>query len=414
MKKRIMSILCVGFAALSLSACSGAKVEPSNVPNPTSNVAPTTSNVTSSSTTSNVEPSKSTTTVTSTTIKYNVKFNSNGGTSVTSQKVDQGGVVTKPNNPTRTGYEFLDWYINDTLETKYDFDAVVNSDLTLYAKWAINTYKVSFDSKGGTEVDEQTVEYKATVTKPEDPTKEGYTFAGWYTSSYYSTEYDFTKNVTKDLTLYAKWTEIPKTVSYEVGTPSIYIWTNSISARWMKVSIPVTNTGTADLYLDSASIDIESKSGQLLQTKSLIDGYPEYIKPGETGYFYVETQAKFTDDDVNVIPHVEVEKATNDVIRYDISDVSIQEYLLSGASYGIEVIGRVENKTSKKGTLVKIAAHLFDAEGNLICVCYNYLDNDLKANDKVGFTLSSYSFRDITPGDVASYEIYAYPTQFNF
>jgi len=204
-------------------------------------------------------------------------------------------------------------------------------------------------------------------------------------------------------------TEIKKEMKYELGNATIDSWTNSINSTWVKVAVPVTNTGDIDIYLGDSSIDIESKSGSLLKTKSYINGYPEYLKPGETGYYYEEFTVDFDTTGIKAIPHVDVEKASNAVIRYDISDVSI-----TADNYGgIKVMGRVENKTSQKGSLVYVAANLFDSNGKLICNCFTILENDLKVGDKVGFTCSPFAYDDIKPEDVAKYEIYAYPTQFN-
>ena len=273
----------------------------------------------------------------------------------------------------------------------------------------VTKYIITFDSNGGSDISSLEIEKGQKAVKPTDPTKDGYTFGGWYTSKYYFVEYNFNDTVTKDLTLYAKWNKIPKTVLYEIGTPTVDIWTNSIGSKWMKIAIPVTNTGTADLYMGSCTADIENESGSLLQTVSYINCYPDYIKPGETGYYYEETTCDFNNTNAKVVPHIEIEEATNDVIRYEISDVSINSDLYNG----IKILGRVENKTSKKGSLVILSASLFNSNGNLICNCFTYLDNELKVNDKVGFTLTTYAYDDIKPEDVASYEIYAYPTQFN-
>lgn len=68
-------------------------------------------------------------------------------------------------------------------------------------------HRVKFDSKGGSSVDSQTPASGSTVTKPADPTREGYTFAGWYTDAACTKAYDFSAAVTADMTLYAKWTE---------------------------------------------------------------------------------------------------------------------------------------------------------------------------------------------------------------
>ncbi|MCD8019458.1 MAG: InlB B-repeat-containing protein [Clostridiales bacterium] len=79
-----------------------------------------------------VSPATSTaTTVTS----YTVTFQSNGGTTVSSQKVVKGGTVTEPTAPTRSGYIFLGWYTDAACTNAYDFSTKVTGNLTLYAKW---------------------------------------------------------------------------------------------------------------------------------------------------------------------------------------------------------------------------------------------------------------------------------------
>jgi uncharacterized repeat protein (TIGR02543 family) len=66
---------------------------------------------------------------------YTVTFNTNGGSSIESQRVYQGNTVVKPTNPTRDGYEFVNWYSDSSLTTTYNFSTVVTSNMTLYAKW---------------------------------------------------------------------------------------------------------------------------------------------------------------------------------------------------------------------------------------------------------------------------------------
>lgn len=141
----------------------------------------------------------------------------------------------------------------------------------------------------------------------------------------------------------------------------------------------------------------------------MINAFSEYIKPGETAYYYDETTVDFDTSNIKVVPHVAIEKPSNDVIRYDLSEISIT----ADTYFGIKVMGRVENKTSKKGTLVYVATNLFDSNDKLICNCFTILENDLNAGDKVGFTCKPFAYTDFTPTDVARYEIYAYPTQFN-
>lgn len=65
--------------------------------------------------------------------------------------------------------------------------------------------KVSFSAGEGSKVDFQTTAANGSIAKPADPTREGYTFAGWYTDEACTEAYDFSAAVTADMTLYAKW-----------------------------------------------------------------------------------------------------------------------------------------------------------------------------------------------------------------
>ncbi len=67
------------------------------------------------------------------------------------------------------------------------------------------TYTVNFDTKGGTLVESQTVKENGVVIEPDEPTKEGYAFLGWYLSEESTTKYDFNTKVTENFTLIAKW-----------------------------------------------------------------------------------------------------------------------------------------------------------------------------------------------------------------
>lgn len=108
----------------------------------------------------------------------------------------------------KSGYTFTGWNTDpDGYGTSYTDGQKISltEDITLYAQWEINKYKVTFNSNGGTSVPEQIVNYNEKVSGPNDPTKEGYKFKGWYTDN--NTLYNFDAEVTEDITLYAKWEE---------------------------------------------------------------------------------------------------------------------------------------------------------------------------------------------------------------
>ena len=150
---------------------------------------------------------------------YKVSFDSNGGSSVAAQSVNYNTAASKPADPSKTGFTFAGWFTDKDCTTAYDFSSKVTGDITLYAKWNINSCTVSFDSNGGSSVAAQSVNYNTAASKPADPSRKGYTFAGWFTGKDCKTAYDFNSNVTGDITLYAKWNKIPDQSS---NTPKKY------------------------------------------------------------------------------------------------------------------------------------------------------------------------------------------------
>lgn len=148
--------------------------------------------------------------------KYDVTFNSNGGTIVENQlQLTAGSKVSKPLNPSREGFTFKGWYQDSALTSEWNFDTdLVSSNIMLYAKWeklpVADKYDVTFNSNGGSLVDNQLqLTAGSKVSKPLDPSKAGYTFDGWYQDSALTKQWNFDIDlVTDNITLYAKWNKI--------------------------------------------------------------------------------------------------------------------------------------------------------------------------------------------------------------
>ena len=116
-------------------------------------------------------------------------------------------------DPTKDGYTFTGWWISYARPT-----TMPAWDVTIYAKWEVTKYTVSFEENGGTAVSDQRVNYTDSVAYPTDPTRHGYTFAGWYKDPALIIPwvfYDENKDVvTADTTLYANWTGWTHTVRF--------------------------------------------------------------------------------------------------------------------------------------------------------------------------------------------------------
>ncbi len=143
-------------------------------------------------------------------VQYELTFDTNGGSIVPSQMVDEDAKATPPTAPTKTGYTFGGWYKEATLTNQWDFTTdVVTKDTTLYAKWNVAQVvqnELAFNTDGGTAVPSQLIVHNTKGIEPPAPTKAGYTFGGWYKEATLTNQWDFAKEVIMGhTTLYAKW-----------------------------------------------------------------------------------------------------------------------------------------------------------------------------------------------------------------
>ncbi len=148
-------------------------------------------------------------------VTYTVTFTGED-VSVPAQTVAKGGKATTPAVPTREGYIFLGWYL-DGADTPYDFDAAVDSDLTLIARFEAkasgNTFAVTFAGES-VNIPAQTVIAGEKAIKPKSPVRAGYVFRGWFLEGA-DTAFDFDTVITEDITLYARYDML----NIEDGTP---------------------------------------------------------------------------------------------------------------------------------------------------------------------------------------------------
>lgn len=212
-----------------------------------------------------------------------VTFELNGGTGTASANVISGQVVPKPADPVKEGSKFAGWYSDVGLTTEFDFTTKITTPTTIYAKWT-DVVTVTFDSKGGSDVAAQEIEKGTKATKV-IPTREGYTFEGWYTEEAYTNTFDFTKNVDANITLYAKWEANP--VLPVVKALNISERSYSNGRFYGKVT---DNDGVA---VAGATVSLYNYNGSLVRTAVTTDanGYfdiyvGDYYYGYYDGYYY--------------------------------------------------------------------------------------------------------------------------------
>ncbi len=165
--------------------------------------------------------------------EFTVTFDTCGGDKMDSITTS---IISSEPIPTRDGYTFLGWYLENTYINKVTFPYEVTQNITLYAKWEKNTYNVHFELNGGEGVSDLNV---SVINEELIPTREGYTFLGWYFESNFINKLTFPYEVTQNITLYAKWGEnLPTTISFVVSAEGVLTEVNGISETNNVVIIP--------------------------------------------------------------------------------------------------------------------------------------------------------------------------------
>ena len=135
---------------------------------------------------------------------YTVTFQSEGGSEVASQ-IRANTPADQPADPTKEGYTFIGWYNG---ESEWNFETPVTADLTLTAKWQVNQYTITFKPENGGQDIVIKQDYGTAITAPANPTKTGYTFAGW--------DREIPTTVpAEDMTLTAKWQVNQYTITFK-------------------------------------------------------------------------------------------------------------------------------------------------------------------------------------------------------
>lgn len=155
-------------------------------------------------------------------------------------------LITLPDAPKKESYEFVGWFFDkDTFNNQLKEDTYLNKsldqDINVYANYLfkeepVKEFTVTFDTCGGDKMDSITT---SIISSEPIPTRDGYTFLGWYLENTYIDKVTFPYEVTQNITLYAKWGEnLPTSISFVVSAEGVLTEVNGISETNNVVIIP--------------------------------------------------------------------------------------------------------------------------------------------------------------------------------
>ena len=237
-----------------------------------------------------------------------------GDSEYAKQVLPSGTLATRPDAPAATpGYTFGGWNKADGTAWDYASDKVTDN-ITLYAKWAANTYTITFDTAGGSEIAPITQDYGTEITAPADPTREGYTFIGW------DMEIPTTMPA-ENITLKARWKDTEKpTGEIIIGTNKWQEFLNKLTfGLFFKDTQTVTinaadNSGTVFVSYLVTDRDLSEE-----ELKSLVfSGYEEPFHIDPNGEYIV--YAMLVDASLN-ITYLRSDRVTLDNVRPVISGI---------------------------------------------------------------------------------------------
>ena len=250
-----------------------------------------------------------------------------GGT-YAKQIVQAGEKAIQPDVPSRQGYQFTGWYLDDT---KYDFNAAVTGDMTLTAKWTANSYTIAFDTNGGSDIDPITQGYGTTIKAPTAPTKTGYTFMGWNPALPATMP-------AGDMTLTAQWSINQYTITFDTDggsavAPITQDYGTAITAPadptregytfigWDK-AIPATMPA-GDMTITAKWKDSEKPTGEIKISKN---SWKAFLNNITFGLFFKDTQTVT----INAADNSGTVFVSYLVTHQDLSEAELQSLVFSG------------------------------------------------------------------------------------
>ena len=191
------------------------------------------------------------------------------------------------------------------------------------------TVTVTFDSQGGSQVPSQDITVGEPASQPDDPTRTGYRFLGWYTAATGGARWDFTQPVTGDQTLYAQWAYLPPAnPNYKITLGDTENGTVTVNPTAAKEGTTVTITPVPDAGYQVGTVSVTDRFGQAVAVNQQADGTYTFVMPDGQ----VTVEVTFLQGEVTDLPFSDV---TESDWFYDAVTYTYENGLMDGVGMGL-------------------------------------------------------------------------------
>ena len=191
------------------------------------------------------------------------------------------------------------------------------------------TVTVTFDSQGGSQVPSQDITVGEPVSQPDDPTRTGYRFLGWYTAATGGARWDFTQPVTGDQTLYAQWAYLPPAnPNYKITIGDTENGTVTVNPTAAKEGTTVTITPVPDAGYQVGTVSVTDRFGQAVAVDQQADGTYTFVMPDGQ----VTVEVTFLQGEAPDLPFSDV---TESDWFYDAVTYAYENGLMDGVGMGL-------------------------------------------------------------------------------
>lgn len=240
-------------------------------------------------------------------VLYTVEFETFEGSNVSNQIVPNGSKASQPKNVELKNNILLGWYTDAEFSNKYSYSTAVNSDLTLYAKWA-EGYPITYHLNGGKNSSSNPSYYlKGSTVTFKNPTRTGYDFDGWYTNEACTIEKQITKitsTTTGPIEVWADWWATQSSGGSSSGdvplsderTPEVNFRNFPAEVSYMQEQQKITISG--DIEIKYAHVDeiTVSYSGNIDKLYKYADGKNRISKYDYSHTFTVDEITNTTNE----------------------------------------------------------------------------------------------------------------------